>query len=140
MTTAAQLRYEDIAVGAVYEFKRIISVDTVMAFATLTGDYNPLHRDPVFGAQSQFGKNIVHGMLAASFFSTLIGMYCPGMRALYMSQTLEFRKPMFYGDTVIVRGSVTAKHDSVHLITMKTEIIKGDEAMVEGEAKVRVLE
>ncbi|MBI5134692.1 MaoC family dehydratase [Candidatus Uhrbacteria bacterium] len=140
MHSAAQLRYEDIVVGAVYEFERTITNEMVMQFAKFTGDFNPLHTDPFFGAKSQFGNTIVHGMLAASLFSTLIGMHCPGRNAVYMRQTLEFRKPMFCDDTVIVRGSVIAKHDSVHLITMKTEIVKGDEVMVDGEANARVSE
>ena len=136
---AVQLRYEDIRVGAVYKFERTITEDDVMKFAELTGDYNPLHVDPVLGTQSQFGKNVVHGMLAASLFSTLVGMYCPGKHALYISQNIQFRKPLFYGDNVTVRGTVTGKNDSIHLITMKTEILMGSEVAVSGEAKVRVL-
>lgn len=134
------LRYEDIAVGAVYEFERTITQEDVKQFAELTGDHNPLHIDAQFGAQSQFGKNIVYGILAGSLFSTLVGMYCPGRNALYMSQILQFKKPMFYGDTVTVRGTVTDKHDSIRLITMRTEIVRDGEVMVDGEAKARVLE
>lgn len=136
---AAQLRYEDIRVGAVYEFARTITKDDVMQFAELSGDHNPLHGDPAFGAKSQFGKNVVHGMLAASLFSTLIGMYCPGERALYMSQTLQFRKPIFYGDRVTVRGTVIAKNDSVQLVTMKTEIIRDSDVLIGGEAKAKTV-
>jgi len=136
---ATQLRYEDIKVGLVYEFERTITAKDVRQFAELTGDQNPLHVDLAFGAQSQFGKNIVHGMLAGSLFSTLIGMYCPGERALYMSQTLQFRKPLFYGDNVKVHGTVAAKNDSIQVITLRTEIMQGDEVMVNGEAKVKVL-
>lgn len=136
---AAQLGYDDIKLGAVYEFERTITAEDVKQFAELTGDHNPLHVDPEFGAQSQFGNNIVHGMLAGSLFSTLVGMYCPGERALYMSQTLHFRKPLFYGDRVAVRGTMIDKNDSVGLITMKTEIVRKGEIVVAGEAKVKIL-
>src|SRR3989338_2139965 len=108
---AAQLHYEDIQVGVVYEFEQTITRDDVIRFAELSGDHNPLHVDHAFGEQSQFGKNIVHGMFAASLFSTLVGMYCPGQDALYMGQTLQFRKPLFYGDHVTVRGTVAEKSD-----------------------------
>lgn len=137
---AAELRYEDIKIGAVYKFERIITEKDGRTFAELTGDHNPLHIDPAFGAQSQFRKNIVHGMLAGSLFSTLVGMYCPGRRALYVSQTLQFKKPLLYGDTVTVRGTVTDKHDSIKMVTLKTEVLRDGEVMVSGEAKVRVLE
>lgn len=136
---SASLRYEDIAIGAAYSFERTIHRDDVFQFADLTGDHNPLHIDPAFGAQSRFGKNIVHGMLAASLFSTLVGMYCPGDHALYMSQTIQFRKPIFYGDQVLVKATVTAKIDALRMITMKTELIKDDAVVVSGEATVQVV-
>ena len=135
----ADLCYEDIAIGAVYEFERLIAKEDGMRFAELTGDYSPLHTDPLFGAKSQFGKNVVHGMFAASLFSTLVGMHCPGKSALYMSQTLQFRKPVFYGDEVIVRGTVIEKSDSIKVITLKTEILHNGEVIINGEAKAKVL-
>lgn len=133
------LCYEDIKIGAVYEFERTITKEDVLKFAELTGDHNPLHVDPVFGAQSQFGKNIAHGMLAGSLFSALVGMYCPGQKALYISQTLQFIKPIFYGDCVKVRGAVTNKNDSIRLITIRTDILRPNEIIITGEAKAKVL-
>lgn len=139
MQTATRLLYKDINVGAVYEFSHTITDDDVEKFAALTDDYNPLHIDKEFGAQSMFGKNIVHGMLAASFFSTLVGMYCPGERALYMSQTLQFKKPIFYNDEITVRGTIIDKTESVHLISIKTEVIRDGVVVIDGEAKVKMM-
>lgn len=136
---ATKLLYEDIKTGAVYEFERTITEEDGKTFVQLSGDFNPLHINKEFGKQSQFGKNVVHGMLAASFFYTIVGMYCPGERALYMSQTVQFRKPLFYGDMVTVRGTVSEKNDSIRVVTLKTEVVRGDEVVVSGEAKVKVL-
>ena len=135
----ASLLYSDIQIGGIYEFERTITRAHVQEFADLTGDYNPLHVDKEFGVQSQFGKNVVHGMLVGSFFSTLVGMYCPGTPALYVSQTLQFKKPLFYDDTITVRGTVTDKHDSIKMVTLKTEVFRAGEVMVSGEAKVRII-
>ncbi|MDO8505877.1 MAG: MaoC family dehydratase [bacterium] len=136
----AQSQYHDIKIGAIYEFKRTITHADVCAFADLTGDHNPLHVDQKFGAQSQFGKNVVHGMLAGSLFSTLVGMYCPGTSALYVSQTLQFKKPVFYGDTITVCGTVIDKYDSIKMVVLKTEVLRDGEVMVSGEARAKVLE
>ncbi|MDP3244342.1 MAG: MaoC family dehydratase [bacterium] len=137
---AAQLSYEDIKIGNVYEFEQIITEDDVMKFAELVGDYNPFHVDPEFGKKSQFGKNVVHGMLAASLFSRLVGMYCPGEKALYLSQTLNFRRPLFYGEKVTTCGKVINKNDSIQVVTLKTEIFKNDELIIDGEAKIKILQ
>ncbi len=78
---AAVYRYDEIDIGSVHSFTRTITHDDVLKFAELSGDLNPLHLSEVFGRSSQFGKNVVHGMLTASLFSTLLGMYCPGVGA-----------------------------------------------------------
>lgn len=136
---AADLNFADIKEGEIYQFTRKITSDDVLKFADLTEDFNPLHVDKEFGAKSQFKQNIVHGMLVTSLFSTLVGMYCPGKRSLYLSQTLNFKMPIFYDDTVTVKGTVAAKNEAIHLITLRTEIIKGEKVCISGEAKIRVL-
>lgn len=129
MSTVLQ-RYEDIAVGMVYTFDRTITEEDERLFGELTGDTTQLLNEQ---------KKIVHGMLAASFFSTLIDVYGPGSKSLYVSQTLEFRKSLFYGDHVTVRGTVVDKSDAIRVITLTTQILRGDEHIVNGEAKVKIL-
>jgi len=86
--------------------KRAVMENDVIQYADLIGDYNPMHRDKKFGRKSPFGKNIVHGMLLTSLFSTLVGMYCPGQRCLYVSQSANFRQPVYFGDELVIRGTI----------------------------------
>ena len=140
MQKAARLNYSDINQGDVYSFKRKISKNDTMDFAKLSGDFNPLHVDPDFGKKSAFKNNVVHGMLAASLFSTLVGMHCPGEKSLYIAQTLNFRLPLYYDDVAIVKGTVISKNDNVKIITLKTEILKNGKIAVDGEAKVKIMD
>jgi len=140
MNNAARMNYQDIPLGAVYSFEKQISRQDIQSFASLTGDFNPLHTDPEFGKKSKFNNNIVHGMLAGSLFSTLVGMHCPGEKCLYLQQTLNFREPLFPDDKVTVRGTVVDKNDAIRIITLKTEILKNGRPVITGEAKVKVLE
>ena len=135
----ADYRLDDIEVGSVHEFMRIISEKEVDEFAALTGDFNPLHVDNSYAGSTRFGKRVSHGMLSASLFSTLIGMICPGKRSLYLSQTLNFREPVFPGSSLIIRGTVTSKAEGLQIITMKTQIINGGRIAIDGEAKVKLL-
>lgn len=137
---ASILNYNDIKVGDTYNFFRTIIEANVNNFAKLLGDFNPLHTDKEYGKNSKFRKNIAHGMLAGSLFSTLIGMHCPGEKSLYISQSLYFKKPIFFGDNLEVRGTVVDKSDSIKIITIKTEIFRGEELAVSGEAKVTLVE
>lgn len=133
------MKYEEIKIGDVYSFEKTLNKKDVLDFAKLTGDHNKLHVDEKFGKNSKFKQNITHGMLAGSLFSTIIGMHCPGENGLYISQTLNFKTPIFYGDKLLVKGTVTNKNDSVKLITLKTEILKENKVAISGEAKAMVL-
>jgi len=133
------MKYEDIKVGDVYSFKKTLNKQDVLNFAKLTGDHNKLHVDETFGKKSKFKQNISHGMLAGSLFSTIIGMHCPGEDGFYISQTLNFKMPIFYGDKLLVKGTVINKNDSIKMITLKTEILKENKVAISGEAKAMVL-
>ncbi len=79
---------------------KTITQEDLDHFIAITGDTNPLHVDDDFAAGTLFGRRIAHGMLTASIFSTMVGMILPGRGAIYRSQTLEFLKPVFIGDTL----------------------------------------
>jgi len=136
---ATILNFDEIKVGSSYSFKRTITSQDVLQFSSLSGDVNPLHVDDEFAKKSPFRKKVVHGLLTASLFSTLIGMYCPGQNSLYLSQTLRFKKPLFYDETVNVSGIVMAKVDSLKIVTIKTEITREADLIVSGEAQVKII-
>ena len=54
--------------------EHLFTDDDVSSFSELTGDYNPLHLDHNYASTTAAGGKVVHGMLVASFISTLIGM------------------------------------------------------------------
>ena len=135
------IKFNEIPIGYSKEF--IIRIDNQMLenFAKISGDHNPLHMDNNYAQTTKFQKRVCHGMLLASFFSRLIGMYIPGKLALYFSQSLNFRSPCFIGDVVTVKGKVLEKRDTTKMITIKTEIFNQNSiCLVDGIAKVIVRE
>lgn len=133
--------FENINVGDQATLAHLITKEDVENFATLTGDFNPLHVDEDFAKQTLFQKPVVHGMLSASFISTMIGMVLPGPGALWMSQTLEFLRPSFIGDTLTIRATVKQKSIATRVLVLTTTIINqhGHE-LIKGESTVKVLE
>ena len=136
---AKDLLFTDIAVGNTATFERTITAQDIAVFANLSGDTNPLHVNEAYASQTQFGQPLVHGMLLAGLFSTLVGMHLPGKRCLYLGQTLQFKKPVFAGDTVQVQGIVVTKSVSTWILTINTVITKNGEETVTGVATVQVL-
>jgi 3-hydroxybutyryl-CoA dehydratase len=110
----AVARIEDFEPGQRASFTKTFTDEDVRRFIEITGDTNPLHVDEEFAARTQFGGRIIHGMLVASLFSTMVGMLLPGTGAIYRSQTLRFLLPVHPGDTVtayfVVRSVDRARH------------------------------
>ena len=138
---SAEYKFDEIMLGVKTKFTVHINESTINEFARISGDHNPLHIDEQYAAKTQFGKRVCHGMLLASFFSRLVGMYMPGKNALYFSQTLNFQTPCFVGDKVTIEGEVIDKSQSTRIITIKTTAHNQvDKCLVDGIAKVIVRE
>ncbi len=129
---------EDLSVGQAAELTREVSAADLDAFAAVTGDVNPLHLDETWAAATPFGGRIAHGMLAAGYISAVIGTKLPGPGAVYVSQTLRFRRPVRIGDAVTARVEITALDEKRSRVTLSTVCRVNGKAVVEGEAEVMV--
>lgn len=130
----------DLAVGHTDSVNRTISTEDVDAFVRLSGDRNALHTDDEFAARTEFEQRVVHGFLHASLLSTLVGMKIPGHGALYLSQTMDFVRPVFIGDRVVASGTISKIDSVTRVITLDTEIVnQHGNCVLRGTAKVKVL-
>ena len=130
---------DELAVGASAEYAKTVTEADVMAFAEVTGDFNPVHVDEAAAARSPFGGRIAHGMLAAGLISAVLAMKLPGPGTIYLGQTLRFTKPVRIGDTVTARVEVLeviARKRRVRLATTCRN--QSGELVLEGEATVMV--
>jgi 3-hydroxybutyryl-CoA dehydratase len=120
-------------------FSKTISDTDVRAFADVTGDHNPLHLDDEFAKNTRFGRRIAHGMLSASLISSAIANRLPGIGSIYLSQTLKFVSPVYLGDTITARVTVTAVREDKPILTLETICEnQNQEVVVKGEATVLV--
>lgn len=135
------MKYNEIKVGDTETITKTISEGDVSSFVELTGDDNPLHVDENYARNTSFKKRVVHGMLVASYISTIIGTKLPGKGALWLSQSLEFLSPVRIGDQITVSVEVIHKSDSQNVITLDIEIRTGENSIVQrGQANVKILE
>ncbi len=134
-------RYESITVGESAELIHRVTAEDVRRFVELTGDDNPLHIDPAYAMQTRFHDVVAHGMLGASFVSTIIGKYLPGPGALWLSQTFEFIAPTRVGDELTVRAEVLEKIPSQRLLDLAVSVTNQNGVdLIRGKGRVQVLE
>src|SRR5580698_8497441 len=99
-------RWEDLILGLHEQFEVPLTEEMMAAFATMSGDLNPLHTDEQFARQYGFRGRVAFGMLTSSLYSRLVGVHLPGKRALLHGIDLEFKGPAYVGDILIVSGDV----------------------------------
>ncbi|MFH0734096.1 MAG: SDR family oxidoreductase [bacterium] len=134
-------KFEDIKIGDVAEIVHVITDEDIKLFIELTGDDNKIHVDKAYASKTSFKKPVVHGMLGASFISTLIGTKLPGDGALWFSQNLEFLLPARIGDTIKVVAQVLSKNEKSQIIELSTDIFnQNKQKITKGTAKVKVIE
>lgn len=124
--------------GYVAITSKTISDDDVRKFADLVGDHNPIHLDEAFARKTKFGRRIVHGLLTASLISTAIGTHL-SKGAVYLSQTLQFVRPVYLGDTITARVTVVEIRNDKPIVTLETVCVNQlEDPVVKGEAKILI--
>jgi len=126
---------EEISINDQAHQIKVVTEKDIELFGEITNDYNPAHFDEEYASKTMFKKRISHGMLIGSLFSKVFGMDLPGEGAIYISQTLKFRRPVYIGDTI--KAEVTVKEINVEKNRVYFDCVaynQNDESVVLGEA------
>lgn len=131
----------NLKIGDTFTITREVTDELVRKFADVSGDYNPIHLDEEFAAETRFGKRIAHGMLSASFISAVLGYKLSDRKIVYLSQSLRFVAPVFIGDTVTAKAVVKEIREDKPIVTIETTCEnQSGETVITGEAKIMILQ
>ncbi len=132
-------RFAVLAIGQVAESTRVVTESDVILFAAITGDLNPVHVDADRAANSSFGQRIVHGMLTAGHLSALMAMQLPGPSAVYLSQSLQFVRPVHIGDAITSHVEVVELIEAIRHVRLATRCRnQRGKVVLDGEALILV--
>ena len=132
------LYYEDVEVGFRFETpSRTVTEADLVAFAGVSGDFNPLHTDRVYAAQSIYGERIAHGALVLSLATGLrqrVGLFDGTLMGLLEIRSWRFLAPVRIGDTIRVATEIaelreTSKPDR-GIMVQRVEVLNQDDALV----------
>jgi len=128
---------DQLDIGEKASLKKQITESDVLRFAEVTGDKNPIHIDAEYARQTRFKERIAHGMLTASLISAVIGTRLPGPGNIYVSQSLEFKAPVTFGDVIEAEVEIIEKIPERNRVRLRTVCRNQDGTVVlEGEAVV----
>lgn len=132
-----EYRWADLAIGLKETFSVTVTGAMSEQFVAASGDDNPLHVDAREARARGFKDRVVHGMLVASFFSRLVGVYLPGRFCLLHGVEVSFPKPTFEGDTLEVSGEITHLNEAYRQAELRGVVRNGSGEIV-AKAKIRV--
>jgi 3-hydroxybutyryl-CoA dehydratase len=129
--------FSDIKVGLKHSFEAEIDEARMQKFLEISGDNNPMHIDSDYAKSRGMADRVVYGMLTSSFYSTLVGVYIPGKYALLHSVDIQFSKPVFIGDKLVIVGEVSGINDMFRQIEVKAHILNQNGEKI-SRAKIKI--
>lgn len=127
-------------IGQSAQISKTITETDVYTFAGICGDFNSLHVNAVVAEKSIFGKRIVHGALVSSFISTVLGMYLPGEGTIYLRQEVNYRKPVYFEDTITARVVIREILENGNAVLETSVLNQKGERVLDGTAVVKLPE
>ena len=101
----------------------------VRSFAEISGDKNPIHLDDEYAGQTRFKHRLVHGMLTAGLISAVLGTQMPGPGSIYIRQVINFRAPIYIGETITATVTISKIRIGKPIITLET-VCKNQDGVV----------
>jgi len=127
----------EIRIGDSETYERTVTETDVVLFGGISGDLNPAHFNEVYAKDTMFKGRIVHGMLTASYFSTILGTLLPGPGTIYLGQELKFTKPVHIQDTIKAVATITEIIEEKNIIKLETIAYnQSGDVVVKGTATV----
>ena len=112
-----------------------LTEEHVKTYASLTGDYNPLHFDQGFASKTKFKRLVVQGGLTTGVLHALVAMDMPGPGTVFLSQNWKFTAPVFIGDTITASAEILSIHASKPVSQLSVVVTRQTgETVREGEA------
>ena len=113
-------------------------MELVEAFADFSQDFNPVHVDAKAARDYGYSKPFAHGAILSAVLSRIIGMKVPGPGAVWMNQNMEWLKPVYLGDEIVVEVTISkySRGAGIFELDIVTRNQK-EEIVMKGNAKVK---
>ena len=116
---------------------KTLSQEKIDRYARASGDFNPIHVDPAFAAQTPFGGTIAHGMLLLAYLSEMLTAAFGRAWLAGGRLKVRFKGAARPGDVVTARGRLQ-RVESERLFCSVECINQGSEVLIAGQVEVKL--
>ena len=105
------MNFEEINIGDTASISKVITAEMIETFAEISGDTNPVHLDENAAKESIFGERVAHGILVTGLISNVLGCKLPGHGSIYVSQSVQFLRPVKINDEITASVEIISKDE-----------------------------
>lgn len=106
-------------VGDTFRHSLKVTRDLMKQFLEISGDGNPIHVDDSYATAHGFRGALAYGNLLGVMVSHIVGMKLPTKEVVLVSQNLEFRKPSYVGEEILLEAQVATVHEAVQAVSLR---------------------
>lgn len=120
---------------------KTITQKDINLYAEASGDFNPIHIDEAFAAQTPLGGTIAHGMLILAYISEMMTKAFGRNWCSAGKLSVRFKTPARPKDTITLSGeidSINHKEDASYAACSVEARNQSGEAVITGEAVVKL--
>lgn len=126
--------------GARYTQRFEVSGKVYAGFIDVFNDRNPLHTDEAFAKSKGFSGKVMHGNLLNGFISYFVGECLPDKNVMIYSQSIDYKKPVYLGDSLELVVVVEEVFESVNMMEMKFEFVnQASQKVAKGKIQIGFL-
>lgn len=104
-----------------------VTPDVYFGFQRISSDFNPLHTDEAFAMSKGFPERVMYGNILNAFVSHFVGMALPTRDVMIQTQDIQFRKPVYLGDEIILKASHEDVSEAVEIVNFKLKFYRPSE-------------
>jgi 3-hydroxybutyryl-CoA dehydratase len=127
----------EMKVGQIIKKSKIFDRQSVINYAKLTGDFNPVHFDEIYASKTVFKKPIVHGPLVLTMVTTIFANEFPGPGSVYLSHNVKYISPVYYEDTITAILEIVEINLKNHIFIKTTCINQKGVIILDGIARLK---
>lgn len=101
-----------------------VTPDVYFGFQRISCDYNPLHTDEIFAKSKGFPECVMYGNILNAFVSHFVGMALPTREVIIQTQDIQFKKPVYLNDVILLRSSLEDVSEAVKIIYYKLKFYR----------------
>ncbi len=130
--------WEELSPGQSAELRRLCTADDLFAFATATGNHDPLLLPGLDGDGDGRADGYVPDLFAGAMISAVLGMCLPGPGTTCRSQRLTFHQRARAGEELVARVTVTDRRID-GTVLLAAEVVRPTDSAVIISGEVEVL-